>query len=98
MVCLCQCVLPPRGGLGKATARHLPGLTGLGHSNMIDMENPKAVNSLTFVQQVHNSRGKNGLDKRVQGMFLKGSFLASKIDSFFGDGVGGIPSSGINQW
>ena len=26
-------------------------------------------------------------------MFLKGSFLASKIDSFFGDGVEGLPCS-----
>ena len=27
----------------------------------------------------------------MQGRFLKGSFLASKTDSFFGDGVGGFP-------
>ena len=31
------------------------------------------------------------LDERVQGKFLKGSFLGSQMDSFFGDGVGGVP-------
>ena len=38
----------------------------------------------------------NDLDERVQGKFLKGSFLGSKMDSFFGDGVGGLPS--ICEW
>ena len=36
-------------------------------------------------------RKDDGYDKRVKGRFLKGSFLAFKIDSFFGDGVGGLP-------
>ena len=58
------------------------------------MEYPKALNSLTLVHQFHNNQGRcNGLDERVQGRFLKGSFLASKMDSFFGDGVGGLPCS-----
>ena len=51
------------------------------------MENPKAFNCLTLVINLIAAREDNGLDKRVQGTFLKGSFLASKIDSFIGDGV-----------
>ena len=57
------------------------------------MEYPKAFNCLTRVQ-FHSNQGKsNDLDERVQGKFLKGSFLGSKMDSFFGDGVGGLPCS-----
>ena len=58
------------------------------------MEYPKANNCLTLVHQFYNNqRRHNGLDKRVQRKFLKGSFLASKMDSFFGDGVEGLPCS-----
>ena len=62
--------------------------TGLAQSGMKDMEYPKALNCLTFVHQFHSKQGRcNGLDKRVQGRFLKGSFLATKKESFFADGV-----------
>ena len=54
------------------------------------MEYPKAFNCLTRVQFHSNQGRSNDLDERVQGKFLKGSFLGSKIDSFFGDGVGGL--------
>ena len=55
------------------------------------MEYPNAFNCLTRVQ-FHSNQGRfNALDERVQGKFLKGSFLGSKMDSFFGDGVGGLP-------
>ena len=57
------------------------------------MEYPKAFNCLTRVQ-FHSNQGKsNDFDERVQGKFLKGSFLGSKMDIFFGDGVGGLPCS-----
>ena len=55
------------------------------------MEYPKAFNCLTRIQ-FHSKQGRsNDLDERVQGKFLKGSFLGSKMDCFFGDGVGGLP-------
>ena len=57
------------------------------------MEYPKAFNCLTRVQFHSNQGRSNDLDERVQGKFLKGSFLGSKMDSFFGDGVGGLPCS-----
>ena len=57
------------------------------------MEYPKAFNCLTRVQFHSNQGRSNALDERVQGKFLKGSFLGSKMDSFFGDGVGGLPCS-----
>ena len=42
--------------------------------------------------QFHSNQGRsNDLDERVQGKFSKGSILGSKMDSFFGDGVGGPP-------
>ena len=57
------------------------------------MEYPKAFNCLTRIQ-FHSKQGRsNDLDERVQGKFLKGSFLGSKMDCFFGDGVGGLPCS-----
>ena len=53
------------------------------------MEYPKANNCLTLVHQFYNNhRRQNGLDKRGQGKFLKGSFLASKMDSFLETGLG----------
>ena len=48
------------------------------------MEYPKAFNCLTRVQFHSNQGRSNDLDERVQGKFLKGSFLGSKMDSFFG--------------
>ena len=57
------------------------------------MEYPKAFTCLTRVQFHSNQGRSNDLDERVQGKFLKGSFLGSKMDSFFGDGVGGLPCS-----
>ena len=53
------------------------------------MEYPKAFNRLTIVYH-GNQGGCNGLDERLQARFVKGPFLASKMDSFFGDGVGGL--------
>ena len=59
------------------------------------MEYPKANNCLTLVHQFYNNqRRHNGLDKRVQGKFLKGSFLASKMDSFLETGLGASPVRG----
>ena len=52
--------------------------------------------SETMIHQFHNSQGKmvtvliSG-GNRIEERFLKGSFLASQIDIFFGDGVGGFP-------
>ena len=57
------------------------------------MEYPKAFTCLTRVQFHSNQGRSNDLDERVQGKFFKGSFLGSKMASFFGDGVGGLPCS-----
>ena len=57
------------------------------------MESPKAFTCLTRVQFHSNQGRSNDLDERVQGKFFKGSFLGSKMASFFGDGVGGLPCS-----
>ena len=39
--------------------------------------------------QFRSNQGRfNDLDEQVQGKFLKRSFLGSKMDNFFGDGVG----------
>ena len=52
------------------------------------MEYPKAFNCLTRVQ-FHSNQGKsNDFDERVQGKFLKGSFLGSKMHSFLETGLG----------
>ena len=59
------------------------------------MEYPKAFKCLTRVQFHSNQGRSNELDERVQGKFLKGSFLGSKMDSFFGDGIGGLPCKSV---
>ena len=43
-----------------------------------------------------NQGRSNDLDERVQGKFFKGSFLGSKMASFFGDGVGGLPCTRLH--
>ena len=50
----------------------------------------KALNFLTLVQFHSNQQRCNGLDARMQGRFLKGSFLASKMDTvaFLETGLG----------
>ena len=69
---LCEYVLLPRRSLGEASARPRQ-LRSVGDERYGKSESAQLFNTLWE---------DNGLDKRVQGEFLKGSFLASLSDSF----------------
>ena len=61
------------------------------------MQYPNAFKCLTRVQFHSNQERFNDLDERVQGKSLKGSFLGSKMDSFFGGEAWPRPRRGLAE-